>query len=251
MRLTIIIPVHNEESLLESSIQRLRECSLLNEYEQVNIILVENGSSDNSRQKVLSVASRSLWPTQRGWLIGISEPNAGIGFAYARGAYEAIRREMTTSEDWYLWSACDLPFGFSDLQSFRENQRGACAASIIIGSKAHPDSTVKRGFVRSIMTWSFGILRRIILGLTIRDTQGTFFVRGDCIKDLLDRTKARDFFFTTEFCYHATRAKQSVVEIPVVLEPELRPSTVRPIRDSVRMIRGMLRVKYREEDRDL
>jgi hypothetical protein len=96
------------------------------------------------------------------------------------------------------------------------------------------------------MTWGFGALRRALLGLTVGDTQGTFFVRGDAIKNLLDKTKARDFFFTTEFCYHALQAQHALIEVPIVLEPELRPSTVRPIRDSLRMIKGLLRIKYCE-----
>jgi glycosyltransferase involved in cell wall biosynthesis len=147
MRITIIIPVHNEEAIIESAVHRVMNCSLLQEFSQVNLILVENGSADNSKQVVAAIAAQGARLNSRGWLIGVTEPNAGIGYAYARGAYEGLQRGVTSAEDWYLWTACDLPFGFSDLESFTQIPRGGIEAPIVIGSKAHRGSRIQRGYV--------------------------------------------------------------------------------------------------------
>lgn len=245
MRLTIIVPVHNEESIVEPTLKRLRECPLLNAFSETNVILVENGSVDNSRQVVSSIEEWRIWPETKGWLIGTSVSNAGIGYAYARGAELAIEKGMTGRDDWLLWTACDLPFGFSDLDSFLELLSQHCESPIIIGSKAHPNSVVPRGITRKLMTLVFRFLRRLVLGMSVGDTQGTFFVRGDILKPLLESTETYNFFFTTEFCYHAVSEHLPIVEVPVRLEPQLRPSTVRPVRDGWRMMRGLLRTARR------
>lgn len=242
MRLTIVVPVHNEASLIEPTARRLRDCPFLDAFSRTNIIFVENGSSDDSHEVLTRMEGRQVWPEGRGWLIGASVPSAGIGYAYAKGADLAIQRGMTSSEDWLLWTACDLPFGFSDMAGFLELRSRETDVSIVIGSKAHSDSVVPRSLTRKLMSAAFYGLRGAFLGMSTGDTQGTFFVRGDVLKPLVDSTQARDFFFTTEFCYHALKENRSIIEVPVCLEPELRPSTVRPLLDGWRMIQGLTRI---------
>lgn len=243
MRLTIIIPVHNEGTIIEKTLQRLKSCALLDSFSEINVVFIENGSSDDSRKIVFEVTRGGAWGKPKGELIGRSITDAGIGYAYAQGIEEAIAMNRTTTNDWLLLTACDLPFGFSDLESFIRYRGSNSDSSIVIGSKAHHESTVHRGFLRTAMTWIFTLLRRIFLGLHVGDTQGTLFVRGDQAQTILEKTVARDFFFSTEFCYHAQRAGLVVEEVPIVLEPELRPSSVRPVRDGLKMIRGILRVR--------
>ncbi len=78
--------------------------------------------------------------------------------------------------------------------------------------------------------------------MRIKDTQGSFFVRGDVAAALIDEVASRDFFFTTELCYRAMKCSWEIIEVPVKLRPETRRSTVRPIRDSWRMVKGLVRL---------
>ena len=243
MRLTIVIPVHNEASIVEQTVRRIATFPVLSAFESVNLVLVENGSSDNSKAVVKQLDSSELWPTSLGWICGTSSPAAGIGYAYVRGSHEALQRGMQSSNDWILWSACDTPFGYSDIEAFLKVVTSASSAPIVIGSKGHPQSIIHRGAKRAAMTFAFRMLRQILIGVSVRDSQGTFFVRADIASQLFERPLARDFFYTTEFCFYALRENVNVVEVPIVLSPELRPSTVRPLRDGYKMLRGLLRLR--------
>lgn len=245
-RLSVVIPVHNEAGLVAASVATLAMWPELQRFTTVDLFLVENGSRDRSADEAQRVAKDFPWPFEGGEIFALSEANAGIGHAYFRGAQEVLARQVSSTNDWLLWSACDLPFSNSDLRSFLAYIDAGGCGGLVIGSKAHPDSRVKRGMKRTIMGLVFRAIRRVFLGLRIGDTQGTFFVRNDVLRSLVDAVLARDFFFTTEFCARSATAGIDAVEVPVALQPELRPSTVRPVRDGMRVLRATILMRVRE-----
>ena len=243
MRLTIVIPVHNEADIVEHTVRRVASFAVLSAFESVNLVLVENGSSDDSEAVVKNLNSSKMWPSSLGWICGTTSPAAGIGYAYIRGSQEAFQRGVQSTNDWILWSACDTPFGFSDIESFLKVVAIGSPPPIVIGSKGHPQSKLRRGAKRTAMTLVFRLLRRVLIGMSLRDSQGTFFIRADVASRLVERPIARDFFYTTEFCFHALRENLKPCEVPIVLVPELRPSTVRSLRDGYKMFLGLVRLR--------
>jgi glycosyltransferase involved in cell wall biosynthesis len=242
-RLTFVIPVHNESAIIEPTFARIKQFEALSSLQDVTIILVENGSSDNSRKEVQRVCDLHVGRVDTIRLLGVFEEHAGIGYAYARGIREAFGAGRSTERDWIILTACDLPFGETDLTSFLKMKMDNPACPIFIGSKRHPDSHAHRNILRVIMTEVFCFARTLILKMRIKDTQGSFFVRGDVASILAREVASRDFFFTTELCYRAMKRSLEIIEVPVKLQPELRRSTVRPIRDSWRMIKGLIRIR--------
>ncbi len=245
-RLCIIIPVHNEADIVASSVTKLAAWSGLRRFRTVDLFLIENGSMDSSAREAQQLARDFPWPFEGGRIFAFSEPQAGIGHAYFRGAQEVLARPDVDENDWLLWTACDLPFADSDLRAFLEYIDTGGRGGIVIGSKAHRMSKVKRGLKRSLMGLVFRAARWIFLRLRTGDTQGTFFVRGDVVHNIVGAVRARDFFFTTEFCYRCNRAGLPIVEVPVELQPEVRPSTVHPLRDGLRVMKATIsmRAKY-------
>ncbi len=113
---------------------------------------------------------------------------------------------------------------------------------LAIGSKAHPKSEIQRALHRLVLSRVFAMIRRGLLGMKTRDSQGTLFINSTVALNLLSRVASRDFFFSTEFVFHAEKLSIGVVEIPVKLEAEIRKSTVRIFHDSVSMAWQMLKL---------
>ncbi|HEU5072523.1 MAG TPA: glycosyltransferase, partial [Polyangiaceae bacterium] len=88
---SIVIPVHNEEALLEPALGELRErlAALPLSYE---IVLAENGSSDRTLERVFEL--EQAWPELR----SVTLPTANYGRALRRGLEVARGRYVVCDE---------------------------------------------------------------------------------------------------------------------------------------------------------
>lgn len=245
-KILYVLPVHNDAERIGSMVARVT--SYLERLPGSEVLLVENGSSDMSWSVAQELATRSRLAEANEKSVPIHayrEESAGLGYAYARGLAEAVDRFGPSTAHWAVLTASDLPFGFSDLEAaLVALERGG--TRILVGSKAHPHSRVATTLKRRTMTYAYRVARRVALGMRVGDSQGSVFVRLDLAAELAPRVSARDFFYSTELCHLAERAGESIFEVPVVLEESVRPSTVRPLRDSVTMARQLLRLRAKK-----
>jgi dolichyl-phosphate beta-glucosyltransferase len=165
----------------------------------------------------------------------------GIGAGYRLGIQNA-------EQPYCLLSASDLPFGFSDLDSFYEHR---CISqetpSLAIGSKAHR-ATSFEGLSpkRRVASWAFFVLRRLLLGReTPRDTQGTILIATGLARGLIPHCRYDDFFFSVEIITLAQRRGVSVVELPVRVGRWSGASSVSVVRDGWRMARRLVELSRR------
>jgi dolichyl-phosphate beta-glucosyltransferase len=247
VKLSYVVPVHNEERILASSVNRLVE--RLEAFPGSQVLLVENGSRDGS----WALAGQLAGGTRGGRVRAFREAQAGIGYAYHRGLSElgcAGRQGADAGradEHWAVLTAADLPFDFTDLDQALPHLRGG--ARLLIGSKAHPDSRLQIGLQRRLASRAYRLARRLVLGMKCGDSQGSVFIRADLAAALVPRIQSRDFFYSTELIFLAERAGERVLEVPVVLAPSLRGSTVRPLRDGLVMGRQLFRLARRRGPR--
>lgn len=225
-RLSFVVPAHNEAETLPLTIPVLAE--RLARHPGSEIIVVENGSSDDTYAVALAISQASPF----GVPVRAERSAPGIGAAYRRGIEVADNPVV-------VCSAADLPFGFTDLDGYLE---GGCP-TLAIGSKAHRRSVVRRSLLRSLMSFAFLMLRRVLLGLRVGDPQGTFLMHTGVARDLAGRCQEDGFAFTTELTALASVDGIDPIELPIVLEPERRASTVRPLRDGRRMVAALLRIR--------
>lgn len=239
--LSYVLPVHNDEKTLEANVARLAEH--LRHYRASEILLVENGSKDESWRVCEKLAGvQDDVPVH-----AFREPSAGIGFAYARGLAELERMHGADPSRWAVLTGSDLPWGFSDLDSAKELLTGG-KAPVIIGSKAHPDSVAFAGWKRYGLSLAFRVLRRVIVGMRTGDSQGSFFIRLDVGVPLAHRIVSRDFFYTTELVYYAEALPDGVVEVPAIIEPsQLVPgaTSVRAFKHGKAMLRQLIALRAR------
>ena len=210
IELSVVVPAHNSSLVLAQSVERLR--AYLRDVPS-EILVVENGSSDSTAE-----IARSLQTSESPSVQALTSPK-GMGEALRAGVIASTGKRV-------LLTADDLPFGFDDLD---EAAALPTVPPVVIGSKAHPRSSATRGSVRSLSTWGFRTLRRVILGSRIGDSQGTIVVDGAWVRGMVDRLDAPGFLFSTQLCYAAELQGLEVVEVPVRLSEDHGPkaSTVR------------------------
>ncbi len=239
MFLSVIVPAHNAAGLIESTVERLRD-RLAGQHAE--IIVVENGSADDTFERCARMSAEWTDP--------------GVAFTPIRcdkGMGEALRTGILASHgDFVLLTADDLPFGFDDLDALgrmrQDPDRPIPAA--IIGSKSHPNSVVHRGAYRGLMTWGFGVLRWLTLGMRTGDPQGTFILSGDLARQLAPEIREPGFLFTTELAYVLERLGIRPVEIPVRLEAHHASHGSRvAMHDVMAMATGLLRLRRRHHRR--
>jgi glycosyltransferase involved in cell wall biosynthesis len=230
-----VIPAHNCAALIGQTVTRLAD--RLSD-RSAEIIVVENGSTDNTLARCHELAETWRHPSVA---LVVTRSDKGMGNALRAGIAGSRGSSV-------LLTADDLPFGFDDLDAADQlaadgNQQ---LPPMIIGSKAHPQSDIRRGAGRNVLTSGFAIMRRWLLRSRVGDSQGTFVVDGDLIRGLVPRLSEPGFLFTTELVHVAERSGVSPVEVPVRLSQDHRahPSRI-SMGDVARMGVGLLRLRWR------
>ena len=229
VRLSYIVPVHNQEAVLPGTVSRL--VARLRDHPGSEVLLVENGSTDGSPAVCVALAAAADTPGLR---VQAANSARGLGHALRRGVELA-------GGDVIVLTAADLPFGFSDLDAYLATRP---APLLAIGSKAHPQSHVTTSWLRQLMSGMFRVLRLLILGLHVRDSQGTILIQSSLARRILPYLRCGGFLITTEIVYAAQRAGEAAVELPVTYTAG-GTSTVSPVRDSARMAFGLLSLRRR------
>lgn len=230
MRLSIVVPVHNEEEILRATTLALID--LLQSFPGSQVILVENASTDRSPQQVESLAVELT--TDRVAVIPGTSPK-GYGSACKQGMRIA-------TGDLIVLTAADLPFGFSDVESY---QKCTQPPPMAIGSKAHRDSVVESPPTRKILSAGFRLVRRVVLGMRVGDSQGTILMTSSTAKVLLPYLEAEDYFLSTEVIAVAGWLGIEAVELPIIYANPRPESKVRPLQDGWSMLKATLRLRAR------
>lgn len=228
-RITYVLPVHNQERVIESSVQRL--LARLHSFPGSEVILVENGSTDTSPALCAQLAGSSA---DDGVTVRVTQSATGLGNALQRGLAVA-------TGDILVLSAADLPFGFTDLEALLATEP---RPRLAIGSKAHPRSRTRIPAVRRTMSEAFRLLRFAVIGLRVRDSQGTILIDAQLAREIAPRLRCGDFLISTEIVAWGALLGARPVELPITYRATTG-STVSPLGDSLRMARGLFALRHR------
>jgi uncharacterized protein (TIRG00374 family) len=232
--LSVVIPAHNCGALIDDTVHRLTN-RLGNRLSE--IIVVENGSIDDTWRHCLDL--QAAWNHPTACLIVLQSPR-GMGNALRAGTLASRGRSV-------LLTADDLPFGFDDIDAADHllAETGELPA-IIIGSKAHPDSVVNRGFTRDLLTAGFAVMRRLVLGMRTGDPQGTILMDGDLARTFAEQAAEPGFLYSTELVHLAEAEGIRPTEVAVSLRSDhaTHPSRV-SLADVWAMAIGLFRLRSR------
>jgi dolichyl-phosphate beta-glucosyltransferase len=237
-RLSVVIPAFNEEKVIGESLARV--AAYLQEGDSPELIVVDDGSRDQTRQIVAGLAAR--YPFLR--LIS-NDQNRGKGSAIRQGI-------LSSRGDWVLYTDADLVYPIEGAEAFVAALKEG--ADVAIGSRSHPSTLfalhprhfsyiyqrylVGRTYIR-IVNW--------LLGLGVTDTQCGFkMFRGDAARRVFSRTTLSDFAFDVEAIFIARRLGCRLVELPVYFLYLGEQSSVQLVKDSLQMLRDLWHIRRSE-----
>lgn len=207
-RISIVIPIYNEEAILHAAVVDLRERlrPLGWNYE---ILLAENGSRDRTIHVAEQLAGK--YPEVSFFRTG--EPNYGkalrLGILRARG-------QLVICEEIDL---CDTEFHQRAVELLDSG-----SADLVIGSKLIGGAEDERPLARHLASQLYNGLLRVLLGFGGTDTHGLKAFRRSALIDVVTACVVEKDVFASELVVRAYRSTVRVKEIPVRVVEKRRPS---------------------------
>ena len=207
-RLSVVIPIYNEEAILQAAVVDLRE-QLLEFGWPFEIILSENGSRDGTVSLARSLCEK--FPEVHFFSIG--EPN--YGKALREGILRA-RGEFVVCDEIDL---CLMDFYRRALEIMERDE-----ADLVIGSKTLAGASDERGAYRHAATMFFNGLLRVTLGFKGSDTHGIKAFRRVALLDVVRACLVDKDVFASELVIRAERGGVRIREIPIRVLEKRPPS---------------------------
>ena len=226
---SVVIPAFNEASCLKGNISFI-ERKIKRITRSYEIILTEDGSSDGTDLIAAELA------VENPCILHLhSDVRRGKGGALKR-AFNASKGKVVIFMDADLATSLDSLSGI--LERIEEGYDG------VIGSRNIKGSNVKRPLSRTLFSFGFNFLVRLLFKDGIYDHQCGFKAfRRDVLESMGD-IESNGFLFDTEFIIRAKLRGFSISEFPVIwAEPEQRKSKVQLPRDAVRMGTELLKLR--------
>ena len=207
-RLSVVIPVYNEERILPSALTDLT-AGLDARGVDYEVLLAENGSTDGTPallDRLTKANPRLRW-------FHCTTPNYGA--ALKQGMLEA-KGELVFCDEIDL---CDLTFYDSALGLLSDP-----SLDMVVGSKAARGASDRRPLIRRLATRVHNGLLRLLLGFQGTDTHGLKAFRRERLLPVVRACVVDRDVFASEFVVRAWRAGFRVLEIPIQLEEKRQPS---------------------------
>ena len=230
--LSVVIPCYNEEQRLPRTVEQV-EHYLAGKHLDHEVILVDDGSADGTRQVMESAAERH--PTVR---IEVLPHNRGKGRALAVGVEVAKGDEILVTD-------ADLSTPIEELdklQAALSNGAGVAIASRAVrGSRVE----VSQPAYRVLMGKGFNLIVQAVLLPGIWDTQCGFkLFQADVARRVFAHLTTDGFGYDPEVLYRARKQGVGIAEVPVVWRNSA-PTKVSPVKSSLDMLKHVLRVRFR------
>jgi glycosyltransferase involved in cell wall biosynthesis len=226
--LSIVVPAYNEQNRLPGTLDKIFEFLKQQEFSS-EVIVVENGSSDNTFQIAQEFTGR------HDNLHVIHNELRGKGFAIQRGIREA-RGEYVFMCD------ADLSMPVEEISKFLPPRLKD--VDIAIASREAPGSVrYNEPYYRHFTGRVFNILIRWLVLPSLQDTQCGFkCIRADVARDIGPYQTLTGWAFDVELLYIACQRGYRVVEIPIdwYFNPD---SKISVLRDSWRMFLDLLIIR--------
>ena len=209
MKLTIVIPVHNESKILEKQILRYLKLLKINKI-KAKFILSENGSSDNTREicKILSKKFKNI--------IYLSNQNPNYVLALKKGILMSKSDLILCDEI----DICNINFLKKSLNLIKNHK-----FDFVVGSKNLKKKLDTRPFFRKLATSFFNFILKILFNFKGTDTHGIKIFKRKKILPIVKKTELDKDMFTTELVINSQRKNLRYIEIPIKIR-EIRDTPI-------------------------
>ncbi len=216
LALSIIVPVYNQAESITGNVRTISERVASSFDEPFEIIVVSDGSADQTEERALALASEDV-------RVFHYDRNLGKGYAVKLGALEA-------RGDWIAFIDADLDLDPGAIPDFVQAAR-AEQLDFVIGSKRHPESEVFYPMSRRVASWLYQQLVRLLFRLDVRDTQvGLKVFRREVADEVMPFLLVKRFAFDLELLTVARAfGFHRIAERPVSLQYQFTGSGVRSL----------------------
>ena len=223
---TIVIPVYNEEGILQGSVLELEQ-KLKPFGWSYEILLCENGSRDRTVE-----IGKQMEADHEGRvrMLSIGAPNYGL--AMKTGILEARGRFVICDEI----DLCDTEFYARALALLERSD-----TELVVGSKAMVGSNDQRPAFRRLATRVYNGMLRTVCQYSGTDTHGLKAFRRDALTETVRRCILDRDVFASEFVIRAHREGKKGLEIPFTVR-EKRPPSIRLVARVPHVIKSVIRL---------
>jgi glycosyltransferase involved in cell wall biosynthesis len=207
-RLSVVIPVYNEASILASAVAELG-AALDARGLSWEMVLAENGSRDETP----AILARLSAEDARIRSLHVERPNYG---AALKAGILAARGELVVCDEIDLG---DLRFYDAALEVLKDE-----AVDLVVGSKAAKGAVDRRPMVRRVATRVHNGMLRLLLGFQGTDTHGLKAFRRERLLPVVTACVVDRDVFASELVIRAWRAGLRVLEIPIELREKRKPT---------------------------
>jgi putative flippase GtrA len=228
----IVVPVHNEQQVLEASVERLHEYLVSSFPFAFRITIADNASSDGTWLLARRLAERL--PDVRA--VHVAQKGRGRALRQVWGASDAdvvayMDVDLSTGLEALLPLVAPLLSGHSDLA---------------IGTRLANGAAVVRGPKRELVSRCYNLLLRTAMRARFTDAQCGFKAgRTEVVQALLPVVEDQAWFFDTELLLAAQRSGLRIHEVPVDWVEDT-DSHVDVLQTALDDLRGMARVARRQ-----
>ncbi len=230
MRLTIIVPAHNEEVRIGRMLDAYLPYFSSRYGHDVEIIVVINGTTDRTEEIVAGYVAR--FPMLRACV----EPHrVGKGGALMLG-FKAARGDCVGFVD---ADGATPPEAFDDLVEHIGDAGAMIASRWCRGAQVSP----RQPLARRVASRVFNLLTRVFFGLPLTDTQcGAKLMRADALRQVMPRLGITRWAFDVDLLFQLRRAGYRVREVPTVWH-DVAGSKLAVGRASFEMLLALVRLR--------
>ncbi len=194
--ISVLIPVYNEEDILETSAMKVHEYLVLRKIDH-EVVVTSNGSTDRTD----AIGERLA--QEHSWFRFFTLPEKGVGKAFALAAQEA-KGDLLVSLD------VDLSFDLRFLEYAHDLLQYADA---VVGSKTMGKQ--RRSFLRVVASQVYILCSQLLFGLTISDYSiGCKAYRKSSIIPLLPRLDTWTGY-VLEICLALNNQNKRIIQVGV------------------------------------
>jgi glycosyltransferase involved in cell wall biosynthesis len=214
-KLTVLMPAHDEGAGIYSNLQETLKV-LQGSSRDYEIIVIDDGSSDNTYEEASRFAAENPCVN-----VVRNHTNLGKGLALREGF-------AASTGDRVVFMDADLDLHPSQLQVFFDYMRNE-DASVVIGSKRHPESKLYYPVHRKIVSAVYFFLIKLMFRLPIHDTQtGMKLFEREVLEAVFPKMLVKRFAYDLELLVLAYRLGYKIAEAPVVVD--FRPNIDRKMK---------------------
>lgn len=237
MKISVCIPMYNEAAIIAENAQKLwaymEENFVTPEGERDYEIIYSNDGSKDGCDKIVESLG----------LPGIK----GVGYENNKGKGYAVKTAMLASVgDIVMFTDADLAYGTDVITQMVDTFDANPDSQLVIGSRnLSEDGYSNYTLIRKIASKAYIKVLCIVGGFKLSDSQcGCKGFRRQAVDQIFPRLEVNGFAFDFEALLWASKFKYKITEMPVSIKVH-GESKVRIVRDTLKMLRDILRMKMR------